>query len=429
MYQRVGAVAYKNNLNNTLALDDFFGHPHKKYKTIHVAGTNGKGSVSHLLAAILQESGYKTGLYTSPHLIDFRERIKINGQMISEDDVVAWVAKSMEIIEKVKPSFFEMTVSMALDYFAASNVDVAVIETGLGGRLDSTNIITPELSVITNIGFDHTNLLGDSLEKIATEKAGIIKQNVPVLIGELQEDVFHVFFNKSKVREATIFVADEIYTVEAKGVVDGCKVIDVYKGSEFYISGLRLPLLGDYQYKNIKTVLKAVDILRDSGFAVGNESVLNGIKNVIKNTGFMGRWQVVCEKPLVVCDTGHNEDGIREVVAQLAKSKYNRLHIVFGVVNDKDLSGILGLLPKEASYYFTQADIPRSLSSDVLRDNGEAFGLLGGAFRSVREAVEEARKSAGDDDLVFIGGSTFVVGEAVLLFSDLGLPNEVARRQ
>jgi dihydrofolate synthase/folylpolyglutamate synthase len=413
MYQRTGPAAYKDSLDNTLALDDYFNHPHKKFKTIHVAGTNGKGSVSHLLASILQEAGYRTGLYTSPHLLDFRERIKINGQMISEEQVVSFVTESKEIIEKIKPSFFEMTVAMAFNHFAESKVDIAVIETGLGGRLDSTNIITPELSIITNIGYDHTNLLGDSLEKIAAEKAGIIKPYIPVLIGELQEDIFHVFYYKSKEKEAPLFVADEIYFTELKSVFEDYKLIDVYKGHEFYISGLYLPLMGNYQHKNIQTILKATDILKDIGILIDNDSILNGIKNVIKNTDLKGRWQKLSSKPLIICDTGHNEDGIKEVVSQLSKTKYEQLHIVFGVVNDKDLTGILKILPQNAIYYFTRADIPRSLPAQVLKENAALFGLTGDAFDTVKEAIEAAKKKATDDDLIFIGGSTFVVAEAL----------------
>jgi len=415
MYQRTGTAAYKNNLDNSLSLDKYFNHPHKKYNTIHVAGTNGKGSVSHILASILQEAGYSTGLYTSPHLHDFRERIKINGTMISEENVISFVSENKQFIEQMKPSFFEMTVAMAFNHFATQKVDVAVIETGLGGRLDSTNIITPVLSIITNIGFDHTDLLGDTLEKIAFEKAGIIKPKIPVLIGQLQEDIFHVFYEKAKTSDSPLYVADEIYHAEIKGIADDFKTVDVYKGNEFYFSGLKLTLMGDYQLKNLQTILKAVDILNDTGFDIKPEDVLSGIKNVIKNTDFKGRWQILSKSPTIICDTGHNEDGIHEVVSQLEKTDFECLHIVFGVVKDKDLKGILKLLPCNAIYYFTKANIPRSLNELSLKDNAEKFGLSGNAYKSVKEAVGDAQKKAEINDLIFIGGSTFVVAEALSL--------------
>ena len=413
MYQRVGAVAYKNNLDNSQALDEWFNHPHKKFKTVHIAGTNGKGSVSHLIASILQEAGYCTGLYTSPHLKDFRERIKVNGEMIPEDKVVSFVSENKQIIEQIKPSFFEMTVAMAFNHFAESKVDIAIIETGLGGRLDSTNIIKPIVSIITNIGFDHTDLLGDTLKKIAHEKAGIIKKGVPVVIGQLQEEVFQVFYEKSYLAEAPLYIADDTYRTEITNVSSDYKTIDVYRNDEFYFSGLKLPLLGNYQNKNIKTVLKSITVIRESGFSIKPENVSNGIKNVIINTGLKGRWQVLSSNPTIICDTGHNEDGIKEVVSQLEKSEYEKLHIVFGVVKDKDLTGILKLLPQNAIYYFTRADIPRSLPAQELKERAEKFGLKGEKFDSVKEAIDEAKKNATANDLIFIGGSTFVVAEAL----------------
>ena len=413
MYQRIGAAAYKNNLDNSLALDEWFNHPHKKFKTIHIAGTNGKGSVSHLLASILQEAGYCTGLYTSPHLLDFRERIKINGEMIPKEKVVSFVTENKGIIEQIKPSFFEMTVAMAFNHFADSKVEIAVIETGLGGRLDSTNIITPVLSIITNIGFDHTDLLGTTLKEIAREKAGIIKQGTPVIIGQLQEEVFQVFYEKSYFAEAPMYIADDTYRTDVTNVCADYKTIDVYRNDEFYFSGLKLPLLGDYQEKNLKTVLKAVTLTIESGFQIKPEDVINGVKNVIKNTGLKGRWQILSSNPTIVCDTGHNEDGIKEVVSQLEKYDYEKLHIVFGVVKDKDVTTILNLMPRKAIYYFTRADIPRSLPAQELKEKAENFGLKGEKFDSVKEAFNEAKKNAGLNDLIFIGGSTFVVAEVL----------------
>ena len=413
MYQRTGASAYKNNLDNSLALDKWFRHPHKNFKTIHVAGTNGKGSVSHLLASILQEAGYKTGLYTSPHLRDFRERIKINGQMLPEDDVISFVTENKEILTKIKPSFFEMTVAMAFNYFETSKVDVAVIETGLGGRLDSTNIITPVLSIITNIGYDHTALLGNTLQKIAAEKAGIIKKEVPVVIGQFQEEVFEIFYEKALFQEAVLTVADEKYEAIVTGIDADYKTIDIYKGSEFYFSGLKMPLLGDYQLKNLLTTMQSVENLQKTGFSISADNILKGIKNVIINTGLAGRWQTISTNPTIICDTGHNEDGIKEIVSQLKKIDFAKLHIVFGAVNDKDLNRILQLLPQNATYYFTKADIPRSLAPQTLKENASHFGLNGDCFESVKGAVAAAQKNANINDLIFIGGSTFVVAEII----------------
>ncbi|MDR2927613.1 MAG: bifunctional folylpolyglutamate synthase/dihydrofolate synthase [Cytophagaceae bacterium] len=414
MFQRTGVAAYKNNLNNTILLDEWLKHPHLRFKTIHVAGTNGKGSVSHILASIFQEAGYKTGLYTSPHLLDFRERIKVNGEMISQDAVTSFVVQNREIIEKISPSFFEMTVGMAFDYFAKTSVDVAIIETGLGGRLDSTNIISPELSIITNIGFDHTALLGNSLKAIASEKAGIIKQNTPVVIGELQDEIFPVFYEKAYLMDAPMYIADEVFKATVSDKNLKYQSFNIYKKEEFYIAALRLPLLGNYQRKNIQTVLKAVERLQASGFNIHLDHLQKGCVNVIKNTGLMGRWQILSEKPLTICDTGHNEPGIKEVVAQLSEIDCETLHFVLGVVNDKDLSGILKLLPADASYYFTRADLPRSLAAEKLHDEASQYGLKGIIVPNVKKAVAEAKKNAGDNDLIFIGGSTFIVAEALL---------------
>ena len=413
MYQRSGAAAYKNNLNNTIAFDEWFGHPHRKFKTIHIAGTNGKGSVSHTLASILHEAGYCTGLYTSPHLLDFRERIKINGQMISEDDVTSFVAVNKEIISRISPSFFEMTVAMAFEHFAKSQVDVAVVETGLGGRLDSTNIITPELSIITNISLDHTALLGNTLNEIAAEKAGIIKQNIPVIIGERQGEVFRQFSEKARLMNAHLSFASDIYKADIKTKSDEFQIVDIYKDNEIHFPEIHLPLMGNYQKKNIQTVIAAAEQLRNAGFSITNEHITTGISKVIENTGLMGRWQVLSRNPLIICDTGHNEGGIREIVSQLENMSWEKLHIVFGVVNDKDISEILSLLPRDAEYYFTKADIPRSLSSEILKEKANSFGLTGKTYPAVKDAIENAKKNADVNDLIFIGGSTFVVAEAL----------------
>ena len=413
MYQRTGAAAYKNNLDNTIKLDEWFGHPHRKFKSIHVAGTNGKGSVSHMLASILQESGYYTGLYTSPHLLDFRERIKVNGQMISKDYVTSFVEVNKEIISAISPSFFEMTVAMAFDHFANSQVDIAVIETGLGGRLDSTNIITPKLSIITNISLDHTALLGKTVGEIALEKAGIIKQNTPVIIGEMQDEIFHLFREKASVMNAPILVANNIYKSDVRNKYDEFQSVDIFKDEDLYFSEIRLPLLGDYQKKNILTVIAAAEQLRESGLSINPEHIVDGIAKVIENTGLMGRWQVISRNPLIICDTGHNEGGVKEVVSQLKIMNYNKLHIVLGVVNDKDLSGILSLLPRDANYYFTKSAIPRSLSPEILKEKANQYGLSGNIYPAVKDAIDGAKKNADVNDLIFIGGSTFVVAEAL----------------
>jgi len=413
MYHRIGATAYKDNLDNSLALDEWLNHPHKKYKTIHVAGTNGKGSVSHIIASVLQEAGYRTGLYTSPHLLDFRERIKINGKMIPKENVISFVSENKEIIEKIKPSFFEMTVAMAFKHFADSEIDIAVIETGLGGRLDSTNIITPIASVITNISYDHVDLLGNTLQEIAREKAGIIKQGVPVIIGQLQEEVFQVFYEKAYLAEVPMYIADDTYKTEITGVCAKYRTINVYRNEEFYFAGLKLPLLGDYQDKNLKTALKALTIIKESGFLIEPQAIINGIKNIIINTGLQGRWQILSSNPTIICDTGHNEDGIREIVLQLKKTDYKKLHIVFGVVKEKDLTRILNLLPQDAIYYFTNANIPRSLPAQELKEKAKKYKLKGEKFDTVQEAFNEAKKNAEVNDLIFIGGSTFVVAEVL----------------
>lgn len=390
MFQRVGASAYKADLNNTIELCKLLHHPEKNFKSIHIAGTNGKGSTSHMLASILQEAGYKVGLYTSPHLKDFRERIKINGEMISEQEVVDFVIKHQSEFEQINLSFFEWTVGLAFDYFSKNQVDIAVIETGLGGRLDSTNVITPLVSVITNIGKDHTQFLGETLAKIASEKAGIIKENIPIIIGETQQETQQVFIDKALEKSAKIFFADKIITTN-------------------YESDLK----GIYQEKNKKTVLAAIQQLMINGFSIAEENIKNGLLNVVKNTGLLGRWQILSENPLTICDTGHNEAGINEVLKQISLTKHNHLHFVFGAVNDKEIDSILSMLPKNATYYFCQAKIPRALDVNVLYTKAKKIELKGNPYDSVENAIKQAKSNASVNDLVFVGGSTFVVAEAI----------------
>lgn len=414
MFQRSGPAAYKDSLENTLKLDRNYGHPHKRFKTIHVAGTNGKGSVSHMLTAILQKAGYKTGLYTSPHLKDFRERIRVNGKMIPEDCVVKWVEnyRTNNRLWKIEPSFFELTVALAFDYFASEEVDVAVIEVGLGGRLDSTNIISPELSIITNIGLDHTNLLGDTLEKIAGEKAGIIKPKTPVVIGLTQPETENVFRNKAEQEKAPLCFADQEYKVNYATLgLDNRQVLSVSHNKKTLFTDLKLDLLGAYQHKNIPAVLKAVDLLQENGFDIDENSLRNGLSHVITETGLLGRWQAIGQNPKIICDTGHNEDGIKQLVEQIGNTAYERLHIVLGTVGDKCPDKVLALLPKNASYYFVQAKIDRAMNKLELQRHAENFSLPGKCYDSVEEGLNAAKANAGVNDLVFVGGSTFVVAE------------------
>jgi dihydrofolate synthase/folylpolyglutamate synthase len=425
-FTRDGASAYKADLTNTVALLNKLDNPQQHFKSVHVAGTNGKGSTSHMLAAILQVAGYRTGLYTSPHLKDFRERIRINGKMISEQQVMDFVAAHSADFELINPSFFEMTVALAFDIFAQEKVDIAIVEVGLGGRLDSTNVITPLLSVITNIGWDHMNILGDSLELIAGEKAGIIKPGVPVIIGEYQEEVALVFTNKARLNHSPIIFASEAFQCEVLGLdstgehseVDEPVNVKVSKipdnmTSELESQNLTLDLTGTYQLKNIKTVLCAVDELRTQGFNITDEHIATALKQVKTLTGLHGRWEVLSKHPLTICDTGHNPEGMQEVLLNIAAVKYNKLHFVLGVVNDKDISKILTILPTDAHYYFCKPDIPRGLDAKTLWLKAAGFGLQGEAFSSVPQALLAAQKNAQDNDLVFVGGSTFVVAEVV----------------
>lgn len=415
MYQRIGAAAYKANLNNTLAIDNHLQHPHSSFKSVHIAGTNGKGSVSSMLAAILQKAGYRTGLYTSPHLKDFRERIKINGEMITEEYIVEFVSNNKLVLTQLEPSFFEMTVAMAFSYFSKHKTDIAVIETGMGGRLDSTNIINPVVSVITNIGLDHTQFLGNTIEEIAVEKAGIIKPGVPVIIGEWQDATHKVFEKFSRKNKSEIHWANKNMRVDSgKSIGNTCRTMDIYKGDILKFKSLATSLTGNYQDKNILTVLQTVEVLRNNGIYIPTEAIYMGMRDVKILTGFSGRWEVIGQKPLIVCDTAHNQEGLKLVIEQIQQIPWKTLHIVFGFVSDKDPSRMLAVLPVNARYYFTMANIPRALHSDKLRIIAMKKGLIGEAYLSVHEAVHAARKNAKQEDMIFIGGSNFVVGEALL---------------
>ena len=405
MFQRIGPAAYKVDLGNIVELMHEMGNPQNDFKSIHVAGTNGKGSSSHMLASVIQEAGYKVGLYTSPHLKTFTERVKVNGQEIPEEDVVNFVSRVQPLIEKISPSFFEITVALAFDHFSKNEVDIAIIEVGLGGRLDSTNIIEPEVSLITNIGLDHQSLLGDTLEKIASEKAGIIKKDVPVVISQKQTSVDQIFIDKAFLVGASIDFADRNYIVEQVNE-DRCNVILL---NEIWIEGLKLDLKGSYQRYNLPGVLKTIDLLES--FTITEEHIRAGLENVIANTGLKGRWQTLSAEPTIICDTGHNLDGVKLIIDQLNSYSFNKLHIVWGMVEDKSIEEVLSILPKEATYYFCAADIPRALDSEILEKEAAKNGLRGNAYQSVAEAIDQAKKYARKDDLVFIGGSTFVVAE------------------
>ncbi len=407
VFQRVGASAYKQDLTNTLALCKTLGNPQSKFKSIHIAGTNGKGSSSHMLAAVLQSAGYKTGLYTSPHLKEFTERIKINGAEVDKEFVADFVNRMKSVLEQVQPSFFEATVAMAFDYFVQQKVDVAVIEVGLGGRLDSTNVITPEVSLITNISWDHMDLLGDTLQKIAGEKAGIIKPSVPAVISERQQEVEDVFVRKSLETKSTIYFASDGYGIKTLG--DGrFQVLNKANGKE---NEYQLELTGDYQEKNLAGVLAVIDELRKKGFQISEQAISNGLKKTIQLTGLKGRWQKLNDRPLMICDTAHNEAGVKEVMLQIGKQKFNKLHVVWGIVKDKDPGKVMSLLPKEASYYFCQAKIPRAMPVSELAEKAKSFGLTGETIEDVNQAIAVAKKNASPEDMIFIGGSTFVVAE------------------
>lgn len=413
MFTRVGASAFKKDLHNTIAMCENLGNPQHQFKSIHVGGTNGKGSTSHMLAAIFQQAGYKTGLYTSPHLKDFRERIRINGQMVSEEFVTSFVQAEQTLIEAISPSFFEVTVAMAFSYFAQEKVDIAIIEVGLGGRLDSTNIISPELSVITNISLDHTNILGNTLGEIANEKAGIIKAGVPVVIGESQLETDAIFIQKANSTDSKLVFADQKFTIRNLQRSAEYLEVSLAEGSELLVEDLKLDLSGSYQLKNILTVFTAVDILRKQGYKIGDEAIRSALQDVKGLTGLQGRWQKLGTNPLIICDTGHNIAGISEVLQNIRATPYQQLHMVIGMVKDKDISGVLQLLPRDAAYYFCSPQLERAMSAEELAAKAAGYQLKGEIFASVTEAIECAKKKAASSDLIFIGGSTFVVAEAL----------------
>ncbi len=414
MFTRDGASAYKKDLDRTIALCKALDNPHQKFKTIHVAGTNGKGSSSHMLAAVLAQAGYKTGLYTSPHLVDFRERIRINGQQIPEQFVIDYVNSQKDLIEHIQPSFFEATVAMAFDYFAKEEVDIAIIEVGLGGRLDSTNIITPEVCLITNIGMDHMNLLGDSLEEIAEEKAGIIKANIPVIISETNEITADVFIDKAVQEQAPITFADQYITVKRIHKNPLLQTLEIEKEGEVFCYDL--DLTGSYQTKNIVGVLAVVDQLRAYGFALSEEQLREALAHVQMLTGLQGRWQTLSSDPLIICDTGHNEDGIKEVIKNINEIPYKNLHIVIGAMKDKDLDHMLPYLPKDAIYYFSNPDMTRAMDAAELAEKASFVGLTGKVSGTVLQAFADAKSAYKQGDLIFIGGSNFVVAEILQNF-------------
>lgn len=391
MYQRKGKTAFKKDLTNSIAFAEALNHPEKKFKSIHIAGTNGKGSTAHMLASILQEGGYKVGLYTSPHLKDFTERIKINGKPIRKNCVINFIKRNRAFLENQQLSFFEMTVGLAFEHFAKKKVDFAIIETGLGGRLDSTNIIKPLVSVITNIAIDHTQFLGNTLPKIAKEKAGIIKEKTPVVIGEKQEEVLSVFTDVAKKKNAAIFFASDLVTKEYK-----------------------TDLKGSYQKKNIKSAVQTIKVLQQQGLIQINDAIIeNGLQKVVRNTNLLGRWHILGNNPKIICDTAHNTAGLKYIIHQLADEKFTKLHIVFGVVNDKDLDSILPLLPNNARYYFCKPNIPRGMDPILLKNKAASYNLSGNIYQSVSKALLQAKKRAKQTDLIFVGGSTFVVAEVI----------------
>lgn len=391
MYQKQGAIAFRKNLDNTLLLSDYLNHPENKIRTIHIAGTNGKGSTSSMLASILQEAGYKVGLYTSPHLKDFRERIKINGQEIPEEFVCDFILKHQSFFEGHNLSFFEMTVGLAFDYFVKQKIDIAVIETGMGGRLDSTNIITPLVSVITNIGLDHIQFLGNTLGEIASEKAGIIKPNIPIVIGEYSSITREIFEHKATETQSEIYFASDLIAKTPKS-----------------------DLIGVYQEKNKKTALQAIRILQQQGlFKISEEHITKGFLSVVQNTGLLGRWQILQENPKIICDTAHNKHGLEIVLEQLQKEEFEKLHIVLGAVSDKDLDSILPLFPKNAIYYFCKPNVLRGMDAEVLQQKALTYNLTGLTYNSIAEAFEKAKTNASKQDLIYVGGSTFVVAEVI----------------
>lgn len=415
MFQRVGGAAYKPDLENTVKLLNYLGNPQEKFKAIHVAGTNGKGSVSHILASILQEAGYKTGLYTSPHLKDFRERIRVDGQMIEESEVIAFVGEHQSTFEKLKPSFFEMTVGMAFEYFAGKKVDFAVLETGMGGRLDSTNVSFPVITVITNIGYDHMQFLGENLEKIAEEKAGIIKENIPLVVGKRQAEIDDVFEKFAQGKKAPLIYADEHFDLRKVETREKNRIVyDTWFDNKLYLEKLESPLLGNYQSGNLATSFQCIELLNQYKYVqVDKEVIREGVASVIDNTGLQGRWQIISNNPLTICDTAHNPEGIQAVVNQIQETSFENLHFVFGMVNDKNPESILYLLPNNATYYFCKPDIPRGMEAEEVQQHAFKAGLRGEVYNSVKHAYNSAVNNTGVNDLVFIGGSTFVVAEII----------------
>ena len=433
MFSRIGAAAYKKDLHNTIALCNALNNPQTTFKSIHIAGTNGKGSTSHMLAAMLQQAGYKTGLYTSPHLKDFKERIKINGEMISEDFIIDFVERTKILTESIEPSFFELTVAMAFDYFAKQKVDITVIETGLGGRLDSTNIITPILSIITNIGYDHMNILGNTLQEIAYEKAGIIKPTVPVVIGEYLPETKNIFIQKAKACSTTIYFAQDAYKVS--NINSGAQILncDVTNIEQGITENFSLDLNGVYQTKNLCTVLCAEGILIQLGFTIKDEDEKFALANTKKITGLHGRWDVIAENPTIVLDVAHNEDGIKQILLQTTNYKLQtsncKFHFVLGMVKDKEVEKVLSLLPKDAAYYFTNAHIPRALDAKELQAKAAAFNLTGEFYDDVNKAIEAAKQNAAAIDVIIICGSVYLVGEVDIpadLAIDAGKKNSSA---
>ncbi len=413
VFQRTGGASYKIDLATTRALDSYFHHPHTAYPAIHLAGTNGKGSVSHMLASVFMETGLKTGLYTSPHLKDFRERIRVNGKPVPEKFILNFINDNLPFFHTLKPSFFEMTVAMAFRYFAMEKVDLAIIETGLGGRLDSTNIITPICSVITNIGLDHTRFLGNSLPEIAREKAGIIKPRVPVVIGRTQPESEPVFRNEAARHHSRIFFAGEHFNIHySMFTPSGNQVFTVYKDKKPFLSNLETDLAGAYQQENITTLLQVLDVVKKD-FPVPEEALRRGLKKVIRNTGLRGRWEIISQHPLTVCDTGHNADAFKWIIPQIKNTPYKKLRMVIGFVNDKHYRDVLEMLPRDATYYFTQAAIPRALPAEKLAEEAAKAGLSGVPVTPVSKAVKMAQSKADRFDFIFIGGSTFVVAEAL----------------
>ena len=416
MFSRIGAAAFKKDLVNIQKLCDFLNDPHKKFRSVHVAGTNGKGSVSHMLAAILQTAGYKTGLYTSPHLKDFRERIKIDGEMVSQEFIIDFTQRIKVISEKIEPSFFEITVAMAFEYFVEQQVDIAVIETGLGGRFDSTNIITPELSVITNIGWDHMNILGDSLEKIAFEKAGIIKQNVPVIIGDVLPETEKVFIDIAAERSAAISIAADVRQAINWYWRKHELIVEVARKPRTDHQVYHLDLPGIYQTKNLLTVLETCSLLQHKGWHIEEPDIRTGLQHAKKLTGLHGRWEVIHQQPLIILDVAHNEDGIKMLMEHAEVTDHDHLHIVLGVVKDKELEKILALFPRLADYYFTSADIPRALDAQILQEKAAALGLKGGIYEDVNNAIKAAVLKASKQDMILVCGSVFLVGEVITPF-------------